>query len=55
MNLEEIKQFLSVQASFASHIKHANSFNLHNKVGRLDETNPFDFDRTEYSGTGGRP
>jgi hypothetical protein len=46
MSLEEIKQFLSVQASFVGHIKHANSFNLMNRVGVLDENNPFDFDRT---------
>ncbi len=46
MNLEEIKHFLSVQASFASHIKHANSFKLLNKVGKINETNPFDFDRS---------
>jgi hypothetical protein len=45
MTLAEIKYFLSVQASFASHIKHADSFNLYNKVGKIDETNPFDFDR----------
>ena len=45
MNLEEIKNFLSVQASFASHIKHANSYNLTKKIGVLDENNPFDYDR----------
>lgn len=44
MKLSEIKQFLSVKASFASHCKHANSFNL-NKVGRLNENNPFDMHR----------
>jgi len=27
------------------HAKHANSFNLLNKVGVLNETNPFDYDR----------
>lgn len=41
MSLVEIKQFLSVRASFVSHIKHANSFNLYNKAGRINETNPF--------------
>ncbi|MBU1667442.1 reverse transcriptase/maturase family protein [bacterium] len=46
MSREEIKNFLSVQASFVSHNKHANSFNLMNKVGKLDENNPFDYDRT---------
>lgn len=46
MNLEEIKQFLSVQASFVSYIQHSNSFNLMKKVGVLDENNPFDYDRS---------
>jgi len=46
MNLAEIKFFLSVQASFVSYNKDANSFNLMNKVGRKDENNPFDYDRT---------
>ena len=46
MSREEIKEFLSVQASFVSHIQHANSFNLMNKVGQIDESNPFDYDRT---------
>ena len=45
MKLEQIKAFLSVQASFVSHSKHANSFNLLKKVGKIDENNPFDFDR----------
>jgi hypothetical protein len=46
MSLEEIKKFLSVQASFVGHIKHANSFNLLHKVGKIDEKgNPFDYDR----------
>jgi len=45
MSLAEIKVFLSLQASFASHCKHANSFNLLNKVGVLNETNSFDYDR----------
>jgi len=47
MSLEEIKKFLSVQASFVSHVKHSNSFNLINKVGKIDESNPFDFNRLE--------
>ena len=46
MGLEEIKKFLSVQASFAGHIKHANSYNLMKKVGVINEKNPFDYDRT---------
>ena len=37
MELEEIKQFLSVQASFLGHCKHANSYNLIQKVGKTDE------------------
>jgi len=45
MNLSQIKDFLSVKASFASHLKHANSYNLLNKVGELHETNPFDYTR----------
>ena len=45
MGLEEIRGFLSVRASFAAHIKHANSYNLNLKVGVLHETNPFDYDR----------
>ena len=43
MGLEEIKKFLSVQASFVGHIKHSNSYNLLNKVGKIDEKNPFMF------------
>jgi len=46
MSLEEIKEFLSVQASFVSHIQHANSYNLNKKIGVLNESNPFDYDRT---------
>ena len=37
MSLEEIKQFLSVQASFEGHCSHANSKNLIKKVGKIDE------------------
>jgi len=47
MSLEEIKKFLSVQASFVSHIKHSNGFNLTKKVGVLDENNPFDDHRSQ--------
>ena len=32
MSLEEIRRFLSVQASFVGHIKHANSYNLNQKA-----------------------
>ena len=46
MNLSEIKEFLSVQASFESHIKHSNSYNLINEAGVIHESNPFDYDRT---------
>jgi retron-type reverse transcriptase len=46
MKLSEIKAFLSVKASFASHIKHANSYNLNQRIGALHETNPFDYART---------
>ena len=45
MGLEEIKAFLSVQASFVGHIGHANSYNLKQNVGVLNESNPFDYDR----------
>lgn len=37
MNLEEIKKFLSVLASFDGHIKHSNSYNLKQKVGMIDD------------------
>ena len=46
MDLEEIKQFLSVQASFVGHCSHANSYSLVQKIGVLNENNPFDYDRT---------
>jgi hypothetical protein len=45
MGLLEIKQFLSVKASFAGHASHANSYKLINKVGVIDEKDPFSFDR----------
>ena len=45
MKLEEIKKFLSVQASFVSHVKHSNSYNLNKTIGVIDENNPFDYDR----------
>ncbi len=37
MSLEEIKRFLSVQASFTGHCSHANSYSLLKKLGGLDE------------------
>ncbi len=45
VGLLEIKQFLSVKASFVGHARHANSYNLINKVGNIDEKDPFSFDR----------
>lgn len=44
MELEEIKRFLSVQASFLGHIRHANAHCLKTTIGALHETNPFSFD-----------
>lgn len=37
MSLEEIKQFLCVQASYKGHCSHANSYNLIQKTGGFDE------------------
>lgn len=37
MSLVEIKQFLSLQSSFVGHIKHANSYNLKQKIGEFDD------------------
>ncbi len=37
MPLEEIKHFLSVQASFLAHIKWANSYRLKNTIGVINE------------------
>ena len=45
MSLLEIKEFLSLKASFESHIGHSNSYNLKNTIGAIDENNPFDYDR----------
>ncbi len=45
MGLLDIKQFLSVKASFESRAKHEDSFNLLKKQGVFDDKNPFDFDR----------
>jgi RNA-directed DNA polymerase len=46
MSLAEIKQFLAVQASFVAHARHANSYNLLQTVGVLNETDPFAFSRS---------
>ena len=45
MKLEEIKQFLSVQAPFVGHCSYANSYNLVQKTGVINENNPFNYDR----------
>ena len=45
MGLEEIKHFLAVQASFVGHASHADSYKLINKVGKINEKDPFSFDR----------
>ena len=45
MGLLEIKQFLSLKASFMGHCNHADSYNLINKVGKINEKDPFSFDR----------
>lgn len=45
MKLVEIKKFLSVQASFVGHCKHANSYKLNQKIGVLNDKNPFDYTR----------
>ena len=46
MSLAEIKEFLSIQASFLAHAKYANSYNLIHTVGVMHESNPFNFDRS---------
>ena len=45
MKLPDIQRFLAVQASFIGHVKQSNSYNLIKKVGVINESNPFDFDR----------
>ena len=57
MSLAEIKEFLSVQASFVSKYKDSaltvgrkcpwgtNSYSLNQKIGAINENNPFDYDR----------
>ena len=37
VSLEEIKKFVSIQASFLGHIKHSNSYNLKKTIGEIDE------------------
>ncbi len=41
MNLEEIKEFLTLKASFVVHVKCADSYRLIQKVGVIHESNPF--------------
>ncbi len=43
MELSEIKQFLSVKASFISHAKHGNSYKLNNSIGVVHDKDPFNF------------
>lgn len=47
MSLAQIEEFLSVQASFVGHCRHANSYNLLQKVGYIDEKKYMD---TMFSG-----
>jgi hypothetical protein len=37
IDLKQINHFMSVQASFLGHLKHANSYNLIRKVGQINE------------------
>jgi len=48
VSLEESKIFLPIQASFASHCKHANSFKLIKKVGFIDEEKYIKLITTEW-------
>ena len=50
MGLEEIREFLSIQASFVGHIKHANSFKLNRKVGKFDDEKYINLTLGEWSG-----
>jgi len=53
MSLAEIKEFLSVQASFASHARHAKSYNLMKNIGAIDEEKYIRLIGTEWSADGG--
>jgi RNA-directed DNA polymerase len=37
--------YAEINASFVGHIKHSNSYRLQQKVGAIDENNPFDYDK----------
>jgi hypothetical protein len=52
MALEEIKTFLSVQASFVGHCSHANSYNLVNKIGEIDDEKYIRCITTCWNGSG---
>lgn len=45
MRRDEIERFAAVRASFAAHAKHADAFHLIQKLGALDENDPFIYDR----------
>ena len=46
MQLEEIKKFLAIKASFIGHIKHSNSYRLQQKVGVFDDEKYIDMVRS---------
>ncbi len=48
MNLEEIKYFLSVQASFIAHIKWANAYKLQKQIGECDEKKYISYINTKW-------
>ncbi len=52
VSLAEINGFLSVQASFSSHIRHANSYNLMKNIGAIDEEKYIRLVSTEWSADG---
>ncbi len=53
VSLAEINGFLSVQASFAGHTRHADSYNLMKKVGYIDDEKYIRLVGTEWSTYGG--
>ena len=52
VSLAEINGFLSVQASFVGHIRHAKSYNLMKKVGYIDDEKYIRLVSTEWSADG---
>lgn len=52
MDLAEIKRFLAVQASFAGHTRHANSYNLMKNIGAIDEEKYISLIGSGWSATG---